>query len=271
MNHDMMRRFAFIETRLLWGGGFTASELAAAFGIARQNAQLTIASYCRKHPRQMAYDRRCRRQVRTEDFRANYVRDDVGRFLEYQRAAAHTALYLDDPTWVDLPFTDVDDLVKPFYDKEAARAVLAALRRQEVVEIEYWSKSATRVRRISPHHLVFADGRYHVRAYCHDLLNWFDLVLPRIIAAQHADDPWVSGDGDTDWHQREDLSFFVNPDLPESAQAAVRLDYLPQGAERLLVRGVRKALTMYIQRRLCRLDWRFGVPLWIVAENPGAA
>jgi hypothetical protein len=108
-----------------------------------------------------AVPKRCRRQVRTEDFRANYVRDDV--------------------------------------------------------------------------------GRYHVRAYCHDLLNWVDLVLPRIIAAQHADTPGVSGDGDIDWHQREDLSFFVNPALPESAQAAVRLDYLPQGAELLLVQGVRKA------------------------------
>lgn len=267
MNHDMTRRFAFIETRLLWAGGFTAAELAAAFGIARQNAQLTIASYRRKHPRQLTYNRRCRRQVRTDDFRVNYVRDDVGRFLEYQRAAAHIALYLDDPTWVDLPFTDADDLVRPCYDKEAARAVLAALRRQETVEIEYWSKSATRVRHISPHQLVFADGRCHVRAHCHDRQNWFDFVLPRIVAAHRVDDAWVSGDDDRDWHQREDLSFSVNPALPQSAQAAVRLDYLLQGGEQLLVRGVRKALAIYVQRRLCRRDWRFEVPLWIAAKE----
>jgi hypothetical protein len=267
MNHDMLRRFAFIETRLLWGGGFTAAELAAAFGIARQNAQQTIAGYCRKHPRQMRYDRRRHRQVRTDDFRVNYVRDDVGRFLEYQRAIAHTALYHADPAWVDLPFADADDLVKPLYDKQAARAVLAALRRQEVVEIEYWSKQATQIRRISPHHLVFADGRYHVRAYCQDTLGWCDFVIPRIVTAQIVDDPWVDDDGDIDWHQREDLSFLVNPDLPASAQAAVRLDYLPQGTERLVVQGVRKALTLYVQRRLCREDWRFAVPLWIVATQ----
>jgi hypothetical protein len=268
MNHDMIRRYAFIETRLLWGDGFTASELAAAFGIARQNAQLTITSYCQQHPRQMAYDRRCRRQVRTEDFKVNYVRDDVGRFLEYQRAAAHTALYLDDPTWVDLPFTDVDDLVRSFYDKEATRTVLAALRRQEVVEIEYWSKSATRVRHMSPHHLVFADGRYHVRSYCHELHQWLDYVLARIVAARPVHDPWVSDAGDRDWHQREDLRFVVNPELPASAQAAVRMDYLPPGSELLVIQGVRKALTMYVQRRLCRRDWRFEIPLWMVATEP---
>lgn len=266
MIHDIIRRFAFIETRLLWGGGFTASELAAAFGIARQNAQQTIASYNRRHPRQMVYDRQRHRQVRTDDFKVNYVRDDVGRFLQYQRAIAHTASYHDDPAWVDLPFADVDDLVRPLYDKEAVRAVLEALRRQEVVEIEYWSKYATRVRRISPNHLVFADGRYHVRAYCHEMLEWFDFVLPRIMSSHEVCEPWVSDHGDSNWHQRENLSFLVNPALPESAQAAVRLDYLPRGVERLLVRGVRKALAIYVRRRLCREDWRFNVPLWIVVD-----
>ncbi|HYN76162.1 MAG TPA: WYL domain-containing protein [Lamprocystis sp. (in: g-proteobacteria)] len=267
MNHDMLRRFAFIETRLLWGGGFTASGLAAAFGIARQNAQQTIAAYCRRHPRQMVYDRGLHRQVRSDDFKVNYVRDDVGRFLEYQRAIAHTALYHDDPAWVDLPFADADDLVKPLYDKQATRNVLGALRRQEVVEIEYWSKQATQVRHISPHHLVFADGRYHVRAYCHDLLRWFDFVLPRIVSAQLTGDPWVSEDGDIEWHQREDLSFIVNPALPESAQAAVRLDYLAQETEVLLVKGVRKALSIYVKRRLCRRDWRFEIPLWVFSKG----
>lgn len=267
MNHDMLRRFAFIETRLLWGGGLTAGDLAAAFGIARQNAQQTITDYCRKHPRQLRYERGQHRQVRTDEFKVNYVRDDVGRFLEYQRAIAHTALYHDDPAWVDLPFADVDDLAKPIYDKGAARAVLRALRRQETVEIEYWSKQATGVRRISPHHLVFADGRYHVRAYCHELLEWRDFVLSRIVGGRRVDDPWVSGERDRDWQQREDLSFTVNPALPPSAQAAVRLDYLSPGTENLLVQGIRKALTLYVRRRLCRRDGRFEMPLWLVARE----
>jgi hypothetical protein len=267
MNHDMVRRFAFIETRLLWGGGFTASELAAAFGIARQNAQQTIASYHRKHPRQMVYDRSHHRQVLAEDFRAHYIRDDAGRFLDYQRAIAHTALYHDDPSWVDLPFSDADNLSRPRYDKEATRAVLAALRRRDIVEVDYWSKQSTRVRRISPHHLVFADGRYHVRAYCHDQCQWLDFVLPRIVAAQPVDGAWVSDVGDKDWHERRDLSFVVNPALPQSARAAVRIDYLSPGTERYVVKGVRTALAMYVQRRLCRRDWRFEIPLWVVPKD----
>lgn len=50
MNHDRLKRFAFIEVRLLWGGGLTAMALAKGFGIARQNAQQTIEAYRQKHP-----------------------------------------------------------------------------------------------------------------------------------------------------------------------------------------------------------------------------
>lgn len=267
MMHDMVRRFAFIETRLFWGDGLSAGELAAAFGIARPNAQQTIAGYRKRHPRQMRYDRALHRQIPTDEFKANYIREDVGRFLDYQRAVSQTAVYQDDPAWLDLPFTDADAVIRPRYDKEASRAVLAALRCRSVVEVEYWSKQAVRVWRLSPHHLVFADGRYHLRAYCHDRQSWLDFVLSRIMSAFAVDDPWVSDAGDRDWHARGDMSFLVNSLLPDHVRDAIRLDYLRPGLERLVIPGVRKALSLYIRRRLCRPDAKFGVPLWVAAED----
>lgn len=268
MNHDMLRRFAFIETRLLWGGGFTASELAEGFGIARQNAQHTIQVYQKLHPEQMQYERSQHRQVSKETFEAIYIRNDVARFLEYQRAVNHISQFHDEPGWSDLPFTDADSLVRPIYDHNALHLVLESLRQQAVVEIDYWSKNQARPRLISPHHLVFADARYHVRAYCHDTHEYRDFVLSRMMRAERTAVPWVSEQGDQEWHHRQDLAFKINPDLPRSAQAAIRLDFLSEEKEALLrMRGVRVALIRYVQRRICRNDWRFGIPMWVVSKS----
>jgi hypothetical protein len=262
MNHDMLRRFAFIEARLLWGGGLTASELGEVFGIARQNAHNTIERYRCQHPGQMRYDRRQRRHVRAETFATNYIRNDVARFLDYQRAVAHTAHFFDEPDWADLPFTDADTLVRPIYAKQAVRLVLEALRLQSAVQIEYWAKRSSGIRCISPHQLVYADGRYHLRAYCHERLSYLDFVLPRIVSAELSNEQWIPATGDTEWHERVNLLFMINPSLPESVKAALRLDYLREGQELLALTGIRKALAYYIEARLGRIDQRFGLPLW---------
>lgn len=262
MKHDMLRRFAFIEARLLWAGGLTASELANAFGIARQNAQETIKTYQQRHPGQMRYDRSQRRQVPEDGFEVHYIRDDVGRFLDYQRAVSYTALFFDEPDWADLPFTDADALIHPLYDKGAARIALTALRQREVVAIGYWAKSGARTRRISPHHLVYADDRYHLRAWCHETLAFLDFVVARIVTAQPCDDAWVSGDSDENWHQRVDLELEINAELPTAVQNSLRQDYLRQDESTMKIRGLRKALVFYVERRLGRVDPRYGRSLW---------
>lgn len=263
MNHDMSRRFAFIEARLLWGGGLTANELGAAFGIARQNAQHTLDLYRQQHDGQMRYDRKLRRHLRTPGFSARHVREEVTRFLDYQRAVSQVARFHDEPDWADLPFADTEALVYPIYDQTAVGLLLESLRRETTVEIDYWSKQGQRCRCISPHHLVFADGRYHVRAYCHEAERHLDFVLSRVARAYPANSPWVSGDDDVDWHQRQNLVFAVNPALSADTQAALRMDYLTTGQERLKVLGVRKALAYYVRRRMLRTDHQLGAPAWI--------
>lgn len=273
MNNDMLRRCAFIEARLLWGGGLTAGELGEAFGIARQNAQHTIENYRRRHPGQMHYDRRQRRHVRTEVFETHYIHKDVNRFLDYQRAVTLTAHFFDEPDWADFPFTDADTLLRPIYDTDAVGIVLEALRRESAVQIEYWAKRTSGVRCISPHQLVFADGRYHLRAYCHERQAYLDFVLARIVSAELSKEPWIPAVGDSDWHERVDLLFAINPVLPESAQAALRLEFLHEDQERLTLNGVRKALVFYVRRTLGRVDHRFGMPLWlpVVDGNEGSS
>ncbi|WP_295541171.1 WYL domain-containing protein [uncultured Thiohalocapsa sp.] len=262
MKHDMLRRFAFIEARLLWAGGLTANELAAAFGIARQNAQQTISAYAKQHPGQLEHSTRQRRQVPTDGFKALYVREDVCRFLDYQRAASYTARFHDEPDWADLPFTDADAFARPLYDQHAARTALTALRRQAVVLIGYWAMSGARTRRISPHHLVHADARYHLRAFCHETQQFLDFNLARIVNAELSKEDWVSAANDTHWHERVDLEFEINPQLPSEAQAALRQDHVRAGETTMKVRGVRRAIAYYVKRRFARIDERYDMRLW---------
>jgi hypothetical protein len=56
MKLDTQSRFAFIETRLYWGEGVTARELAEVFGFARQTAQGVIEDYRRRHPEAIVFD-----------------------------------------------------------------------------------------------------------------------------------------------------------------------------------------------------------------------
>ncbi len=269
MKNDTLRRFAFIEARLLWAGGVTARELADTFGIARQNAQQSIKTYDELHPGQLQHDRRRRRQVPTESFRPEYVRAGVNCFLDYQRAASYTAHFYDEPGWSDLPFTDADALARPVYDQNAVRTALTALRRRSVVVIGYWAKSGARTRRISPHHLVHADERYHLRAYCHETQKFRDFNLARIVTAEPSEAEWVPDTTDRDWHRRTALVFQINPELPPDARAALRQDHFTQDEEHLTIPGVREAIAFYVRRRFLRFDQQFRQPLWHeVAAQP---
>lgn len=263
MKHDILRRLGYIETQLLWGDGVTAGELGEQFGIARQNAQQTIKQYRQAYPGQMEYDRRLRRHVKTTDFKPEHIKPDATSFLNYQRGHHDIALYLDEPDWIDLDFENADRYIRRRYDTPSIRSALAALRHQKVVSIQYWSKYRTGMREISPHTLVYADGRYHLRAYCHLTEQYLDFVLSRITQAEPSDCLWVSAHADHQWHNRVELRFCINPSLPDEARAALAMDYLESEQAALVIRGVREALALYVKRQMTRIDWQYQIPLWL--------
>ena len=164
-------RFAYIETELFWGDGVTAGQIASTFGLSRQIAQKVIDRYRKEHPGQIYYNAGQRRHIPTESFEPHYIRTSPIAFLDYLRGQALVGLYHEDQDWSDLAVVDVDRLLHPELPVPPIRTLLAALRRQEAVTIDYRKKDlkpgSVTTRVVSPHHLIFADGRYHIRAYCH--------------------------------------------------------------------------------------------------------
>lgn len=246
---DTYRRYAFLETRVYWAGGVTAGELGAAFGISRQSAQAVISEYDRLMPGNIEYNGSLRRHVVQPGFRPGFIREGSGAFLDYLRGQGLIGRYLEELEWSEIPFYDADRATRPRLNDEMVREALMGLYRQRTVTIKYRSKQRTTLRTISPHHLVFAANRYHLRAYCRLTDDFRDFALSRILWAAVGDEGWVSDEEDVEWHTFVEIAFRIHPGLPEETQDALRRDYGLESGD-LLRKRVRMANRYYCEREL---------------------
>ncbi|CAA6814062.1 MAG: Unknown protein [uncultured Thiotrichaceae bacterium] len=267
MKNDRSRLFAYLETRLYWGEGVTANMLGNAFGLARQNAQKVISEYTRQFPDNIQYDASKKMQVMGNSFHAHYIRVEPERYLDYLRGVDAVARYWAETEWNEVMFEDIDRQIRPSQNTEIVKTVLSAIQNEQVISIFYQSKFSAQLREISPHHLVYAGRRYHVRAYCHLLNMYLDFVLPRILQVEASTTPWVSYHEDTQWNQWTDMRFEINPDLPEHVICTLQLDNsLGTGTTRTI--NTRQAMIAYIRREMERIDWKEKKRLWLeVPDN----
>lgn len=263
MKHDLLRRFAYIDTCLYWGEGVTAPHLAKVFGIARQNAQKVIEKYRKMYPDNMEYDPSLKCHRATDAFKTDNISTRSNAYLDYIGAIATVERYWDEKVWNHVPFETDARFLKPPQHRRIIKTVLFAIREQRVMHIIYRSKDKTDSITVSAHHLVYANYRYHIRAYHHEK-NWFvDLVLTRILEANiTTDETWVSEDSDQRWHHYLSLEFEINPKLPLEAQQALQADY-SLGSKKSRTITVRHAMLGYICREMERVDWKYGVRLWL--------
>lgn len=266
MKNDRSRLFAYLETRLYWGEGVTAKMLGHAFGLARQNAQKVISEYTRDFPHNIQYDASKKMQIMGSDFQAHYIRIEPERYLDYLRGVDAVARYWAETEWNEVMFEDIDRQIRPSQNTEIVKTVLSAIQNEHVIRIFYQSKFSAQLREISPHHLVYAGRRYHIRAYCHLLNMYLDFVLPRILQAEISTTPWVSYHEDTKWNQWINVTFEINPELPEHVIRTLQLDYsLGTGTTRTI--KTKQAMIAYVRREMERIDWKEKKRLWLEIPN----
>lgn len=269
MKSDMFMRFAFIESRVYWGNGFTAQQLATAFSLSRPHAQTVIDRYNQLHPNALWFDSKKRRQVAGPDFQPNYIRPATTPFLDYVRGQALIAYYLENAELIDLPFEDVERLLTPRLERRPLQAALQGLYEQKAVVLHYRAKTGANLREISPHHLVFASNRYHLRAFCHVTRFFLDFSLARILYSELSTTPWVSARDDEEWDEIVTLHFRLNTELPLEAQDALRCDFSLDQDDSFSIR-CRKAVRLYVRRSLLAVDEQFKMPRWIEWADDGS-
>ncbi|MGD9732383.1 MAG: WYL domain-containing protein [Desulfamplus sp.] len=265
ISNKQLRRYEYIETKLLWDEGITANELAITFSISRQAAQAVLNEYRKLYPLQMTYSPNLKKHLATDGFTPQFVRKSAKLFLDYLRGQTLGQYYKEEEDWSDIEITDVNQKLQTELDTRNTQIILTALRRHKSVAIEYLKKrnvsEKTMFRVISPNHLIFASNRYHIRAYCHIKLAYLDFVLSNILSVEFSPEEWVSSADDMEWNEIVTLRLKPNPELPKDTQNAILKRYnTPDGVREIICR---KALIYYIEKSLL-INQEDRIPLWMI-------
>jgi hypothetical protein len=246
------RRLEFIEFRVYWEGGVNRGEIVEKFGVSVPQASADLTLYQSLAPVNLVYDSSQKRYVAGPGFRPRLLSPDAERYLSQVGAVADGDLGLGD-TWISAA-PDVDAMIIPQgkVAPEILRGLLAAIRVNESVEIEYQSFNVARPeklwRRITPLAFGFNGVRWHVRAFCHLTEGFKDFVLSRCTDLRKNGPPGATGSDDTYWHRRFDVVVAPHPGLSDSQRQTVAHDYGMSGLR--LVLPVRMAMLFYFNKRM---------------------
>jgi len=121
-----------------------------------------------------------------------------------------------------------------------------AARIGRMVEITYRSMSEPKPhkRSISPHSIVHAGRRWHVRAYCSEKEQFRDYALGRVVDAKLLDKPSEKLMNDDEaWMAEVRVRLTAHPDLSPEQESVIRFEYFKNTAARVVV--CRGALVNY--------------------------
>lgn len=238
---DLLLRYRFIETLVLWEGRLTTRHLCDTFGIGRQQASKDINNYLREvGPGNLEYDKYLKGYKPTAFFAPRVTR---GLADEYLHLMARNNQLLNMFESLALNVANVEVLAQPVRDvrPEVLRPIMQAARQQKRLEVDYVSLNNPdrEGRIIVPHTIVYTGLRWHVRAWCEKNLEYRDFVLSRFRDVPEILDESEHGvDGDTEWNRDVVVRITPDPRLSPAQCEVVEVDYgMRDGALEVHTRG----------------------------------
>ena len=225
---DLLLRYRFIETLVLWEGRLTTRHLCDTFGIGRQQASKDINNYIREvGPGNLEYDKFLKGYKPTATFKPQVTEGLADEYLhlmarnnELMNVFESLSLNVANAEVLSVPVRDV----KP----EVLRPIMQAARQQKRLDVDYVSLNHPdrEGRVIVPHTLVYTGLRWHVRAWCEKNGEYRDFVLSRFRQIPDImDDSEHGADGDEQWNTFVDLCIVPDPRLSKAQQEVVEADY----------------------------------------------
>lgn len=249
---DTLARYRLIEILALWEGRVVASQIAEAFGIGRQQAQKVLRRYRELVPGNLAYDESRKGFLPTDRFAPAFTQGRVEEYLHLMGAHQQLASPF---TGLGLGAANTEALPMPsrVVAAEVVRELVKAAREGQRLEVTYASFSSPEGedRIIVPHTLVFAAGRWHVRAFCEKHLGYRDFVLSRFRGVPEPCGDMLGKHGlaeDAAWHALAEVRLIPDRRLPPQERALIAADYGMQDDELILV--CRGPLVLYALREL---------------------
>ena len=244
------QRLEFIEFRLFWEGHVNRGDLMDAFSVSVNQASTDLNRYIGMAPDNMTYDKSARTYIRGNAFDPLFLKPDASRYLSQLRSVADGILDPSDAWIGQLPSYDATPTPVRGVNAETLRPVIAAIRRSEAIEVKYQSLSRPepRWRWIAPHAIGFDGFRWHTRAFCLTDHSFKDFLLSRIIETRATLPSEVAPETDADWNEQVTLEIGPHPELSETQQKVIALDYgMKSGKTKI---PVRRALLYYALKRL---------------------
>ncbi len=244
------QRLEFIEFRLFWEGHVNRGDLTDAFGVSVNQASTDLNRYLGMAPDNMVYDKSARAYIRGSSFNPLFLKPDASRYLSQLRSVADGILDRADAWIGQFPSYDAAPTPARGVDAKTLRTVIAAIRRKEAIEVKYQSLSQPepRWRWVAPHAIGFDGFRWHIRAFCLTDAAFKDFLLSRILETRGMRLNDIAPETDSDWQDQVTLEIGPHPDLSETQQKVIALDYGMRGGQTKI--KVRKALLYYALRRL---------------------
>lgn len=249
---DTLARYRLIEILALWEGRVVASQIGQAFGIGRQQAQKVLRAYREQVPENLIYDESRKGFLPTERFAPSFTQGRVEEYLyllgSYQELGSPF-------TGLGLGVADTEALPRPSraVSPLVVRELVKAARAGQRLEVTYASFTSPEGegRIIVPHTLVFAAGRWHVRAFCEKHGDYRDFVLSRFRGVPEPNGDMLGAHGiveDAAWQTHVEVSLIPDRRLPPQEQALIAADYgMLNGKFTLSCRG---PLVLYALREL---------------------
>jgi predicted DNA-binding transcriptional regulator YafY len=267
------RRLAFIDFRLWWEGKINRGDIEERFGVSTNQASADLTRYQAIAPDNMVYDKRKKRYLITDKFRAAISPLDPADYLSELRLMREGVLPEKDARIAIIPEFDIAISPSRAVKPEVLRAVLTAIRERRTLELTYQSFTAAMPakRVIEPHALAHDGFRWHARAWCQRDNLFKDFVLGRMSISGVGGPSTREPGTDSDWWTIEEIVIRPHPGLSAGQKAAVEADYGMEGGK--LRTQVRRALKFYVLRRLgldVKTDMRPASEQHIVLETPMA-
>ena len=244
------RRLEFIEFRLFWEGHVNRGDLMGAFGVSVNQASTDLNRYIGMAADNIAYDKSARTYIRGPKFIPLFLKPDASRYLSQLRSVADGILDRADAWIGQLPSYDAAPTPVRGVHADTLRCIIVAIHRSEAVEVKYQSLSRPepRWRWIAPHAIGFDGFRWHARAFCLTDRSFKDFLLSRIIKTRASQANDIGADADVDWNESVVLEIGPHPDLSETQQKIIALDYGMRDGKASI--SVRRALLYYALKRL---------------------
>ncbi len=244
------QRLAMLKLLLIWEGRLNRGRLMDLFDLGSNWASVWIREFREQHPDWLTWD------TKTRSFHATQAAYKAWRASDPKRLADTTSLaqYL---ALVGLPYAAASvapgggGLLAAFPDLSTPSpqhfAVLSeAIRLGRAVQLTYRSmrNPEPHLRIISPHNLIRAGRRWHVRAYCDTRQDFRDYALGRIVDVKVLQAPATRGEQDDKaWLAGVPVRLVAHPDLTPEQEALIRFEYFGNTAAR--VETCRGALVSY--------------------------